>query len=101
LGITLALEELALETKNFRFYGGIKLSFPKDRYCPLEDCKYNRHPVKADAAQIKEHLGYHGYENLLITTKALNLIEDYARPKWEELVEILADNSLIRSLPNA
>jgi len=70
-------------------------------YCPLFDCPKNRHPVKADSAQIKEHLSHHGYENLLVTAKALNLIEDYARPKGEELVEILAENCIIRSVVNA
>jgi len=77
------------------------LSFPQDRFCPVTPCKFNTHPVKADSAQIKEHLSHHGYENLLATAKALALIEDYARPKGEELVEILADNSLIRSVANA
>jgi len=77
------------------------LSRPHLCYCLVFDCKKNTHPVKADSAQIKEHLSHHGYENLLVTAKALNLIEDYARPKGEELVEILADNSLIRSVANA
>jgi len=77
------------------------MSVPKDRYCPLEDCRYNRHPVKADAAQIKEHLGYHGFKNMLKTVKSLNLIEDYARPTREELLEILTNRSLLRSLSNA
>ena len=76
------------------------MSFPQDRFCPVENCRYNTHPVKADSAQIKEHLGYHGYKNLLKTTKSLNLIEDYARPKREEFVDLLANRSLIRSLSN-
>jgi len=64
------------------------------------DCKKNKYPVQADTAYLKEHLSHHGYENLLLTAKALGLIADYARPKGEELVEILAENSIIRSEPH-
>jgi len=77
------------------------LSFPQARYCPIEDCKYNTHPVKADYTQIKKHFSFHGYNNLLKTAHSLNLIEEYARPKGGELVEILANHSLIRSMPHA
>jgi len=73
------------------------LSISQPRYCPVSDCKYNTHPVKADFAQTQRHIWKHGYRNLLETAKSLKLIEEYARPKGEELVEILANRSLIRS----
>jgi len=74
------------------------MSFPQDRFCPFPKCKFNTHPVKADSAQTKEHLGYyHGFKNILKTVKSLNLIEEYARPTREGLLEILANHSLIRS----
>jgi len=76
------------------------MSFPQARYCPVSNCRYNTHPVKADSVQIKKHLGYHGFKNMLRTAKSLKLIEDYVRPTREELLEILTNRSLIRSLPN-
>jgi len=56
--------------------------------------------VHADHQQIKKHIWIHGYRNLLKTAKSLNLIEEYARPKGRELVDILANRSLIRSSQN-
>jgi len=82
------------------FGGNEKMSFPQARYCPVSNCRYNTHPVKADSTQTKKHLLFHGYTKLLKTSRTLNLIEDFARPKREELIEILANRSLIRSLPN-
>ena len=73
------------------------MSGPNIVHCPVLDCKYNTHPVKADFAQTQRHIWKHGYGNLLKTAKSLKLIEKYARPKGEELVEILANRSLIRS----
>ncbi len=77
------------------------MSRPHLVYCLVSDCKKNKHPVQADAAQVKDHLWDHGFKTLLKTAKSLNLIEDYARPKESELVEILAENSIIRSVANA
>ena len=56
--------------------------------------------VHADHQQIKKHIWIHGYRNLLKTAKSLKLIEEYARPKGRELVDILANHSLIRSSQN-
>jgi len=56
--------------------------------------------VHADHQQIKKHIWIHGYRNLLKTAKSLKLIEEYARPKGRELVDILANRSLIRSSQN-
>jgi len=73
------------------------LSRPHLCYCPVFDCPKNRHTVHADAAQTKNHLWDHSFQTLLKTAKILNLIEDYARPKEIELVEILAEHCIIRS----
>ena len=76
------------------------MSISQPRYCPVPDCKYNTHSVKADFAQTQRHIWKHGYRNLLKTAKSLKLIEEYARPKGIELVDILANRSLIRSSKN-
>jgi len=72
------------------------LSRPNLVYCLVFDCKKNKHPVQADASQVKDHLWKHGFKTLLKTAKSLNLIEDYARPTRKELVEVLSNHSIIR-----
>jgi len=79
------------------FGGNETMSFPKDRHRPVPDCRFNGHVIKADSWQMKHHIEEHDYEYLLQATKSLNLIEEYARQKREHLVEILTNNSLIRS----
>ena len=73
------------------------MSCPKPRHCTIPGYKFNNHVTMADYTQMRTHIGEHDYEYLLKAAKSLNLIESYARPKREHLVEILTDNSLIRS----
>lgn len=72
------------------------MSRPNLVYCLVFDCKKNKHPVQADASQVKGHLWKHGFKTLLKTAQSLNLIEDYARPTKTELIEFLAENSVIK-----
>ncbi len=65
--------------------------------CPIVDCRFNRHPVNADAHQTKKHLWSHSYSELLPTARNQNLIHGYVRPSKGSLVDYLTENSVVRS----
>ena len=69
----------------------------KPRHCTVPGCRFSGRVTMADYSQMRIHIEEHDYEYLLQATKSLNLIEEYARQKREHLVEILTNNSLIRS----
>jgi len=76
------------------------MSITQPCHCIIPGCIRNQKTIHADAQQIKKHYWTHSYRNLLKTAKSLKLIEEYARPKGRELVDILANRSLIRSSKN-
>jgi len=60
-------------------------------------CKFHKHAVDTDAQQTKKHLWTHSYEELLKTARDINLVQGYSRPTKTELIDFLAENSVIRS----
>lgn len=76
------------------------MSCLKPRHCPVPDCRFSGVVKMADYWQMKTHIEEHDYEYLLKAAKSLGLIEDYARPKKEHLVQVLTNNSLVRSESN-
>ncbi len=76
------------------------MSCLKPRHCTVPGCRFSGHVTMADYLQMRTHIEEHDYEYLLKAAKSLKLIEDYARPKTEHLVEMLTKNSLVRSESN-
>jgi len=72
------------------------MSITLPHLCRLPSCKFHKHIVDADAQQTKKHLWTHSYEELLKTARDINLVQQYARPTKTELIEYLAENSVIR-----
>jgi len=72
------------------------LSATKARICP-PPCRFHDHVIMADSWQMKRHLEEHDYKYLLKAAISLNLIENYAQPKREYVIEILTIYSQIGS----
>jgi len=73
------------------------LSITLPHQCPFLLCKFHKHTIDADAQQTKKHLWTHNYEELLKTSRDIKLVPEYSRPTKTELIDFLAENSIIRS----
>ena len=73
------------------------MSITLPHLCQILSCKFHKHTVKADAFQTKKHLWTHSYEELLKIARDINLVQGYSRPTKTELIDFLAENSVIRS----
>jgi len=76
------------------------MSITLPHQCQIMLCKFHKHTVDADAQQTKKHLWTHSYEELLKTARDINLVTEYARPTKTELIEYLAEMSIVRSNQN-